>query len=77
MTLESEKKNMMYIILKEKYYQGIENSYDIADYTDSEDKAKDMLQGYQLINQEKSIKYAIIKYNPFFVYKKDKEEIDE
>ena len=68
---------ILYIILKEKYYQGIENSYDIVDYTDSEDKAKDMLQGYQLINQEKSIKYAIIKYNPFFVYKKDKEEIDE
>ena len=25
---------MMYIIMKEKYYQGIENSYDIEDYTD-------------------------------------------
>ena len=75
MTLESEKKNMMYIILKEKYYQGIENSYDIVDYTDSEDRAKDMIQGYQLINQEKSVKYAIIKYNPFFAYKKESADV--
>ena len=42
---------MMYIILKETYYKGIENSYDIVDYTDDEYKAQDMLQGYQLINQ--------------------------
>ena len=74
MTLESEKKNMMYIIIKEKHYSGIENSYDIINYTDSEDKAQDMLKGYQLINQEKSIKYAVIKYNPFFAYKKERED---
>ena len=64
---------MMYIIMKEKYYQGIENSYDIVDYTDNEDKANDMLQGYQLINQDKNTKYQIVKYNPMFVYKKDED----
>jgi len=64
---------MMYIIMKEKYYQGIENSYDIQDYTDSEDKANDMLQGYELINQDKHTKYQIVKYSPIFVYKKDED----
>jgi hypothetical protein len=65
----------MYIIMKEKYYQGIENSYDIVDYTDNEDKANDMLQGYQLINQDKNTKYQIVKYNPMFVYKKDEDSV--
>jgi len=64
---------MMYIIIKEKYYQGIENSYDIQDYTNSEDKANDMLQGYELINQDKHTKYQIVKYNPIFVYKPESE----
>ncbi len=65
---------MMYIILKETYYQGIENSYDIVDYTDDEYKAQDMLQGYQLINQQKDkVKYQIVKYNPIFAYKKEEE----
>jgi|TARA_X000000368_G_scaffold347985_1_gene287647 hypothetical protein len=61
--------------MKEKYYQGIENSYDIVDYTDNEDKANDMLQGYQLINQDKNTKYQIVKYNPMFVYKKDEDSV--
>ena len=63
----------MYIILKETYYQGIENSYDIVDYTDDEYKAQDMLQGYQLINQRQDVKYQIVKYNPIFAYKKEEE----
>ena len=66
---------MMYIILKETYYQGIENSYDIVDYTDDEYKAQDMLQGYQLINQNKKVQYQIVKYNPIFAYKKEEETI--
>ena len=66
---------MMYIILKEKYYKGIENSYDIVDYTDDENKAHDMLQGYQLINREETVKYQIVKYNPIFAYKKEEETI--
>ena len=64
---------MMYIIMKEKYYPSIENSYDIVDYTDNEDKAQDMLQGYQLINQDKTVKYQIVNYNPIFTYKKDED----
>ena len=59
--------------MKEKYYQGIENSYDIVDYTDNEEKAKDMLLGYELINQDKHTKYQIVKYNPMFVYKKNED----
>tara|TARA_R100000808_G_scaffold3294_1_gene11833 strand:- start:375 stop:575 length:201 start_codon:yes stop_codon:yes gene_type:complete len=66
---------MMYIILKETYYKGIENSYDIVDYTDDEYKAQDMLQGYQLINQNKKVQYQIVKYNPIFAYKKEEETI--
>ena len=66
---------MMYIILKETYYKGIENSYDIVDYTDDEYKAQDMLQGYQLINQNKKVQYKIVKYNPIFAYKKEEETI--
>ena len=66
---------MMYIIMKEKYYQGIENSYDIIDYTDNEDKAKDMLQGYELINQDKTVKYQIVNYSPIFAYKKDEDNV--
>jgi|TARA_Y100001970_G_scaffold262571_1_gene346949 hypothetical protein len=65
----------MYIILKETYYKGIENSYDIVDYTDDEYKAQDMLQGYQLINQNKKVQYQIVKYNPIFAYKKEEETI--
>lgn len=65
----------MYIILKETYYKGIENSYDIVDYTDDESKAQDMLQGYQLINQNKKVQYQIVKYNPIFAYKKEEETI--
>ena len=61
----------MYIILKETYYKGIENSYDIVDYTDDEYKAQDMLQGYQLINQNKKVQYKIVKYNPIFAYKNE------
>ena len=65
----------MYIILKETYYKGIENSYDIVDYTDDEYKAQDMLQGYQLINQNKKVQYQIVKYNPIFAYKKEEETL--
>ena len=66
---------MMYIIIKEKYYQGFENSYDIQDYTDNQDKANDMLQGYQLINQDKNTKYKIVEYSPIFAYKKEEETL--
>jgi len=62
---------MLYLIMKEKYYKGIENSYDIQDLTDSEDKANDMLQGYELINQDETVKYQIVKYTPIFAYKKE------
>ena len=66
---------MMYIIIKEKYYQGIENSYDIQDYTDNQDKANDMLQGYQIINQDKNTKYKIVEYCPIFAYKTEEETL--
>ena len=52
----------MYIILKETYYQGIENSYDIVDYTDNEDKANDMLQGYRLVEKDKNVSYSMLRY---------------
>ena len=53
---------MMYLIIKEIQYENMENSYRVCDYTDSLDKANDMLQGYNLIEKDKNVSYTILKY---------------
>ena len=53
---------MMYLILRETHYEGIDNSYDIEDFTNDNDKAVEKLQGYKLINDNKDRTYTIIKY---------------
>ena len=64
---------MMYLIIKETHYDNIENSYDIADFTQFGNIATDKLQGYILINQDKTVKYSIVKYvSPF-----DSKKVDE
>ncbi len=53
---------MMYLIIRETYYKGIDNSYDVEDYTNDFDIATDKLRGYQLINTKKDTTYSILKY---------------
>ena len=54
--------NMQYLIIKEIQYENMDNSYRVMDYSDNLDKANDMLQGYKLIEKDKSNFYSIIKY---------------
>jgi hypothetical protein len=68
---------MLYLIIKETHYDNIENSYDIADFTQFGNIATDKLQGYILINQDKDITYSIVKYESPFDSKKIVEGADE
>ena len=65
---------MMYLIVKETHYDNIENSYDIADFTQFGNIAADKLQGYILINQDKDVTYSIVKYESPFGFKKVDED---
>ena len=53
---------MMYLILKERHYDSIENSYDIVESSNDIDKINDKLRGYQLINDNKNISFSIVRY---------------
>ena len=53
---------MMYLILREIHYEGIDNSYDIEDFTTDHQTALEKLQGYKLINKRKNTTYSILKY---------------
>ena len=58
-----EPNNMIYLIIKEQIYEGLNNSYFVVDQTEDLDKANDILQGYNLINKtNKNILHSIIKY---------------
>ncbi len=57
-----EPNNMMYLILKERHYDSIENSYDIVESSNDIDKINDKLRGYQLINDNKNISFSIVRY---------------
>ena len=52
---------MMYLIIKEIKLSGT-SIYNVASFTDNLDKANDMLQGYNLIEKEKSVVYSIVRY---------------
>ena len=54
--------NMMYLILKERHYENIENSYDIVASSKDVDVINDKLRGYQLINDDKNDVYSIVRY---------------
>tara|TARA_Y100001972_G_scaffold102349_1_gene127869 strand:+ start:257 stop:475 length:219 start_codon:yes stop_codon:yes gene_type:complete len=54
--------NMMYLILKERHYSNIENSYDIVASSKDIDVINDKLKGYQLINDDKNETYTIVRY---------------
>jgi len=53
---------MMYLILREIHYEGIDNSYDIEDFTDNHETALEKLQGYRLINKRKNTTFTMLKY---------------
>jgi hypothetical protein len=53
---------MIYLILKERHYDNIENSYDIVESSNDIDKINDKLRGYQLINDNKNISFSIVRY---------------
>ena len=67
-----EPNNMIYLIIKEQIYEGLNNSYFVVDQTEDLDKANDILQGYNLINKtNKNILHSIIKYESPLVLTKE------
>ena len=57
-----EPNNMIYLILKERHYSNIENSYDIVASSKDIDVINNKLKGYQLINDDKQNSYSIVRY---------------
>jgi hypothetical protein len=53
---------MQYLIIREIDYKHIDNSYDVMKCTTDINKANDMVQGYNLINNDKDTTYSIVKY---------------
>ena len=51
---KTERKTMMYLIIREIDYDTIDNSYDVMEYTTDMEKANDMVQGYRLINKREA-----------------------
>ena len=62
---------MMYLILKEIEYENMDNTYRVVDQINDLDKANDMLQGYKLIERDKTISYSILKYEKPLILKKE------
>jgi len=60
--ITKEQKNDVYLILREIHYEGIDNSYDVEDFTTDHQTALEKLQGYKLINKRKNTTYSILKY---------------
>ena len=52
---------MMYLIIKEIKLSN-SSIFDVASFTNDFDKANDMLQGHNLINKDKGVVFAILKY---------------
>ena len=63
--------NMMYLILKERHYSNIENSYDIVASSKDIDIINDKLRGYQLINDDKDHTYSIVRYESPLLLKEE------
>ena len=62
---------MQYLILKHTPYEYINDSFDIVSATDNFDEASNRLQGYQLIDEDKSVSYSILKYEKPLVLTKE------
>ena len=57
-----EDTKMMYLILKETSFDTIDSIYDICNFTTDIDKARDMLQGYRLVEKAKNVSYSMLRY---------------
>jgi len=68
---KTERKTMMYLIIREIDYDTIDNSYDVMEYTNDLDKANDMVQGYRLINKREDTTFTIVKYESPLVLTKE------
>ena len=64
---------MQYLIIKEITFKNIDSVYDVCNFTNDIDKAKDMLQGYNLINKKEDVVYSIVKYEQPLILKKEME----
>ena len=53
---------MMYLIIQETKFQNVDSLFQVINFTNSIDKANDMLQGYNLINKNEDVVYTIVKY---------------
>ena len=62
---------MQYLILKHTPYEYINDSFDIVSATDNFDEANNKLQGYQLIDEDKSVSYSILKYEKPLILTKE------
>ena len=62
---------MQYLILKHTPYEYIKDSFDIVSTTDKLDEANNRLQGYQLIDEDKSVSYSILKYEKPLILTKE------
>ena len=62
---------MMYLILKERHYENIENSYDIVASSKDIDIINDKLRGYQLINDDKDHTFSIVRYESPLLLKEE------
>ena len=51
----------MYLIIREIKLSKT-SLFNVVSFIDNLDKANDMLQGYNLIEQEKNVVYSIVKY---------------
>ena len=65
--------NMMYLIIQETKFQNVDSLFQVINFTNSIDKANDMLQGYNLINKNEDVVYTIVKYEQPLILKKEME----
>mgnify|MGYP003122199689 FL=1 len=64
---------MMYLIIQETKFQNVDSLFQVINFTNSIDKANDMLQGYNLINKNEDVVYTIVKYEQPLILKKEME----
>ena len=43
-------------------FQNVDSLFQVVNFTNSIDKANDMLQGYNLINKKEDVVYSIVRY---------------
>ena len=68
---KTERKTMQYLILKHTPYEYINDSYDIVSATDNFDEATNKVQGYRMINEDKSVSFSILRYEKRLVLTKE------